>query len=469
LRGETGRAVVGSESSLRVVVVGAGLAGLGAAWRLAREGCDVVLLERETRVGGRTLGTSAAGFALDHRVALLSSADRNLLGWIGELGLGDELLPLRTVELGQLQRGRVHAIDPRGLAGIARLPGVGLRDWARLPRLPRLMNRYRPLLHPEAPERAASLDFRSAADFGDLYFGKSLFERWIAPTLTSSYLSDERELSRVAFLLEWIGGREGAAIPGIAHAGLHAVAEAAAAELTVRHGCEVKRVEARGSGGFQVHWRAGSDVSTVDHIETDQSLEADAVVVATAAPTAGRIVASLSSPAERDFLEAVRYSPSLTLGVALDRPLTAVPQHVRIAHADGWPIEHYLLEPGTGDRRAPAGCGLVTLAATERFTLAHSNVADDVVEKALLAALERIYPRLRAVLRFTQLARCASSVPLFHVGAYRALERFQRVQVDRRSLGRRLYFAGDHLCGPRPESTLASGFRAARALLADRR
>jgi 4-methylaminobutanoate oxidase (methylamine-forming) len=37
----------------RVVVVGAGFAGLMAAWRLAQGGCEVVVLEARDRVGGR--------------------------------------------------------------------------------------------------------------------------------------------------------------------------------------------------------------------------------------------------------------------------------------------------------------------------------------------------------------------------------------------------------------------------------
>jgi oxygen-dependent protoporphyrinogen oxidase len=228
----------------------------------------------------------------------------------------------------------------------------------------------------------------------------------------------------------------------------------------------VARVEARGSDGFRVSCRASSDSPTRDSDEAGESFDVDAVVIATAAPAAGRIAASLITPPERDFLAAVDYSPTATLSLALERSLTGVPQHVRIAHVDDWPIEHYLVEPGTGDGRAPSGRGLVTLAATERFALAHAKLADEVVEKALLAALERIYPRLRDLIRFTRLERCADAVPRFHVGAYRALARFQRVQSDRRSLGRRLYFAGDYLSGPRPDSALASGFRAARAVLA---
>jgi monoamine oxidase len=41
------------EAGVRVVVVGAGFAGLMAAWRLSQRGCEVVVLEARDRVGGR--------------------------------------------------------------------------------------------------------------------------------------------------------------------------------------------------------------------------------------------------------------------------------------------------------------------------------------------------------------------------------------------------------------------------------
>jgi phytoene dehydrogenase-like protein len=43
-------------SARRVVVVGAGPAGLAAARRLAASGCEVRVLERQRRAGGRVAG-----------------------------------------------------------------------------------------------------------------------------------------------------------------------------------------------------------------------------------------------------------------------------------------------------------------------------------------------------------------------------------------------------------------------------
>ena len=70
-------------------------------------------------------------------------------------------------------------------------------------------------------------------------------------------------------------------------------------------------------------------------------------------------------------------------------------------------------------------------------------------------------------IRFSALYRREAAIPRFEVGVYRALERFRRVQTDRRALGRRLYFAGDYLSGLSADQAVGSGFRAAREALAD--
>ena len=52
-------------SKKKVVVIGAGPGGLAAAMQLARGGCEVTLLERRDRVGGRTSAIQREGFRFD--------------------------------------------------------------------------------------------------------------------------------------------------------------------------------------------------------------------------------------------------------------------------------------------------------------------------------------------------------------------------------------------------------------------
>jgi phytoene dehydrogenase-like protein len=104
---------------MRAVVVGAGFAGLRAAWRLAQRGCEVVVLEARDRVGGRvwsqelipgdrqTVIELGAEFVLDGYDVLremLAEAGLELAGTAMSYGLGVQE-PLNC-------GGRVGALHP---------------------------------------------------------------------------------------------------------------------------------------------------------------------------------------------------------------------------------------------------------------------------------------------------------------------------------------------------------------------
>ena len=143
---------------MRIVVIGAGLAGLAAADALRREGADVVVVEARDRVGGRVWSTPFAGGVAERGAEFVFPGDEVLQATARRLGLrlyrkgthygdreprgGPAVTPAqlgRAVErLGEaaldgtvldalaslgLSCGRVRG-DRRARRGLERLPGV---------------------------------------------------------------------------------------------------------------------------------------------------------------------------------------------------------------------------------------------------------------------------------------------------------------------------------------------------------
>jgi protoporphyrinogen oxidase len=442
--------------SPRVLVVGAGAAGLAAARRLAGDGCDVVVLEREARAGGRLAGGVRDGFTLEPGAQLVSSADRHVADFAAALGQTDALLPLRSGAEAQLRAGFLHDLAGEGTRELARRPGVGWLGALRARRLPRLLRRYAPQLELSQPERAAPLDDRSLGDFARLYFGPGALAGWIGPEAVSESLGDEEQESRALYLRRRAARAGG--VRALFRAGAAGFAEQAARGLELRLGAEATRVEADGPGGALVRFRSG---------EVEGTMGADAVVLATPGDDAARIAAPLLASAERDFFAGLRYAPAIVLEVALGDPLSPRWLRVRVPRGEGWPLASLTLEPGRPGGRVPDGASLARLSARADWSAERLAASDDAIAAELLPFLLRLFPAAGARVRFRAVARWRRALPLFDVGRYRALERFARVQQDRAAAGRRLYFAGDYLVDPSVEGALASGRRAAEAVRAD--
>jgi oxygen-dependent protoporphyrinogen oxidase len=77
----------------KVIVVGAGMAGLAAAFRLRQAGIDVTVLESTGTVGGRVGTETRDGYTIERGAQLITSTYSNALGLVKELGLEAELRP----------------------------------------------------------------------------------------------------------------------------------------------------------------------------------------------------------------------------------------------------------------------------------------------------------------------------------------------------------------------------------------
>ncbi len=418
-----------------VIVIGAGLAGLAAASRLRERGARATLLERESAAGGRARsGPDGTPHVLDRGALSLTALAR-------AAGLAAALLPLRPAVQARARGGALLPLAPYDHVGAPRL-----LDRLRLARLERVEARFRSLLAREASERGERLDDRSVVEVARLYLPREALAGWIRPLAAAWGLGDPERASRVALHRLHVAGALAAALP---RAPLDALADALASAPEARLGCEALEVVAEGRA-LRVSLADGS------------ALLADGVVLAVPARAALALAATLLTAPEREVLAGAWTAPAIVLEARLARPLAPDPTQVGVGAEEGLAVGVLVLDPG----EAP-GTARARLVAQPAWSEAHLAAPDDTIEKELVAALERLLPGATGAIEAVAIARFPEAYPQFPVGRYRALARFRRVQADRRALGRRLYFAGDHLAGPTAEDAARSGLRAAEEWLAD--
>jgi phytoene desaturase len=321
----------------RIVVVGAGLAGLSAALRLRGAGREVTVVERGPGPGGRAGRVERAGYALDTGPSVFTAPEllADTLAAVGEkLEERLTLLPLETTYRAQYADGShldVHA-DPDAFADeVAALCGPGeadalrryLADLAELYRLQlgtfidRNLDSPLDLLGPELVALARRGGFGRLSRHVERYFADDRLRRLFSFQALYAGVSPFRAIAAYAVIAQLdIGAGVWHPMGGIAAVPNALAAAAADAGVAFRYGAAVEELETSGRRVSAVRLAGG------------ERLAADAVVVTTDQPA--RLVPGLRAP-RRPV-----YSPScvaLHLGVRDELPGQA---HHTISFGAAW-------------------------------------------------------------------------------------------------------------------------------------
>jgi oxygen-dependent protoporphyrinogen oxidase len=299
-----------------VVIVGGGIAGLSAAYDLARAGITHTLFEKAPRLGGVIETQTHDGCVLELGPDSFISAKPEALALIKELGLEGEVIGSndhqRTTHI--LKHGKLVPL-PEGVMMIVPtkvMPMVksNLLGWGTKIGMAFELLR-RPKTYPD----------RSVAEFVVDHFGQETLEYLAEPLLSGVYGGDPRELSINSVLPRFVDmetkfGSLGRAVmtakrppssPGNSlfktlASGLGTMVDALATYANVKH-AEVDAIERHGSG-FRV--RAAGDW-----------MDATNVILATPGPQAIPLLQGLD-PELAKMLGTVPYSSSALVSLAFD-------------------------------------------------------------------------------------------------------------------------------------------------------
>lgn len=431
-----------------VAVIGAGPAGLAAAWELAGAGARVTLYERESTPGGLLRTDELAGAPVDVAVQLLGSYYRETMRLAREVG-GAHLLVRAPGRDALWRGGRAHGISYGSVASMATsgaLPtGLKLRLASRYILF---LRQHAGILDPADPVRAVSLDGESIAAWGTRELGTDFVELLAYPQLASYYGGEPEGISAGFY-------------HSLARAGLDLQVFAVRGGMRALVEATIKRLAERG-----VRLELGVEISSIDStagVELEWAgggARHDAAVLAVPAPVA-LALGGIPDPV-RSWLGEVRYAAELALALTLE----SAPRvdyfglsFPRIA-PPGEHIAAICMQSGkaaglTGGEREAMVVVPAPNLQTELLAADPRGALD-----MLFPSIERVYPRISERIVRAKVYRFPDGRAIFYPGYLTHLTRY-----DPAWLPPHLALAGDYLVSPTVEGAVLSGRRAAGRLL----
>jgi protoporphyrinogen/coproporphyrinogen III oxidase len=431
-----------------VIVIGGGIAGLGAALRLKDRGLEPLVLEAEARVGGRMTTDRVNGFVIDRGVTLLGNAFGGMRALVRRLDLS------ALVCQAKFSVGIQHAAGCRGYRSgrfedLLFDRGFSLR--ARIASLRfgfDLLRHRRALVHGRSTLSGA-LDDEDARTYFRRIGGEEVFERIFRPGLNGPVGGAVETSSRVILMqVIWnllVRGQWN--LTG----GVDRIPEAAASQVKVLTEARALRAEQMDSGVY-----VEADVKG-----KQQTFRARAVIFATPGQLVPAIYSGLSLDT-RDLLFRTQYSRIVNAAVALSKP----PNTPYAGYAfleDVLPGVEMEMEHLRAPNRCPEGTGMAGVFLWDTPQLRRLDAGDEALKQQASDAVEQNFPECCGKVLFVHLVRWNIGVAQFPPGRLREMTALRKQLAAWSSP---FDLCGDYLDGLSSEGALRTGEEAAERMAA---
>ena len=443
---------------MKVIVVGAGMAGLAAVHTLKKAGAEVVCFESGSNVGGRVLTERRGGFVFDPGAQFFFNQYATCFRLADELGIASE----RTSWLfrGAFPKNGgfipvVASINPKeALPNLgetfrflaqAGIPFKAMKDFAGI--LPLFIKRYKEFGLVDY-ESALDLDRESLADFVVRMGGKAILEHLFQSVSAALTLADPERLSAaygMGLLKCMING-----LNTFEH-GLGTITERLAQEYAdcIQCNSPVKKIVIENG--------------KVKGVEVNGAfVQAEVVIPALTATKLLKIAPGLPENYVQ-ALKKVTYSECCHVVFALPFKLFPKDWYALLTPRFTKAMVAGLSDNAVKSRHyAPSGCSQISCWTYEHFAHELNAMSDDEIKRALIKEVKRFLPAMPDEPLFTNIYRWREAVCIGQPGMLTAFNGIK--QGHYRDVGG-LYLAGEYLNMPSVESAAYSGVYAAQAAL----
>jgi oxygen-dependent protoporphyrinogen oxidase len=432
----------------RGIVIGAGLAGLAAAYRLRKAGWQVMVLEETDRVGGRVITFGKDGYLIDGCATSICSHYVRYIDLMQELGLSDRLTQASNV-FGVVRRGQVHYVN--GLTPIRSFLGTSLMSPGEKLRFASgalKLRRYMAGVTLADPGASVVHDHLSIEDVVRDCFGDALTDSLMDPLMRVVTFGDVLHTTAIELFTGLVSasGRYMNVLGG-----LETLPRALAAQVEVELRSPARRIEKHGQG-VEVHYE---DANGSLHSTT-----ADACILSCTFQQALALYPSLA--VEAPLLAARKeFASSYVVHLGYGARTQLNPAAIALPRSEFPDNPAIFLDHNKAPDRAPSGCSLFTLyycpeavpklkSWTEAETITHAR-----------SIIERFFPEVSNHLAMANVKFAPYGSHLAPPGHFKAVQEL----FARHPASDPVQVTGDYFSLPSQETAVAWGDRVARSVL----
>lgn len=394
---------------MKAIVVGGGLAGLGAAYRLHKTGWEVVVLEADQEVGGRAKMIERNGYSIPTGATQVSTGYHDYIALCRDLGVDSDFVAgSNAVSL--IRDGRLYEIDGTKPLTVALTGALGIRSkWLILRSLIE-MRAMKPKLSPlDMSANYAVDDGRTALDFAMQKMNRESYDVLVDPLMRACTLNRGDAVSALEWFsaLSTLGGVRFITLRG----GVQRLSRLLASHVDTRTNARATEIH-RIPGGVEVNY-------TQDGVP--HTLTGDACVLATRLPEAAAVCEEMAEVA-KPLVSRIQYNRGVLVHLGYRvRPRTRS-VGVMVPTIENPYIALIWLEHNKGeDDIMPLGHGLFTVYFDEAALDDVKSGSDEEFGEIATSYLEKLFPELKGHRDMMAVSRWKLAIPHPTPGHYRAV------------------------------------------------
>jgi protoporphyrinogen oxidase len=436
-------------------VIGAGIAGTTAAYRLRQAGFATTLFEERDRIGGRIWTVRKGDFLMDLGTAVYQGTYRDAIYLINEIDLCDELVE-RPVTGGIPRGDQKYYFDyatPVRTALSTKLVSFGSKIKAL--KLARDIYKNADSLGYNTYDELALIDTETVREYAGRRLNDELLQYLARPLVSGIWVADDADTS--AALLHWTV--RNMLVPKVHNlaTGLAALPEKLASFVETRLSHPVSNVTDNGSA-VEVSYSAADGGQRTETFDT--------CVIATTAQPAMAMYPQMDELTTGLYASA-RYRRLGSVCLGLSKRPTDRATYFLVPPSEDPDTIAVIADHNKAPGRAPVGKGLLTVLLSHDYLGRSQHLTDDQVLEFALDRAARYHGDLTGILEEHAVVRWPESVPALPKGRFAMIADY-RNRIDRSA---RVQFAGDLDRIPGLNGALVSGNEAASrvaAVFADR-